>query len=148
MTGAGTAKGTLFTPETANRALPYVRAVVEDLVEAHARLKAAERERRRARSSAASGKADERARDEAARRADEEVARARADMQRIVRELDAVGVEVKEAEIGLLDFPGEMGGRRVLLCWRRGEERVAFWHEESAGFRGRKPIEPADAGSR
>jgi len=148
MTGAGTAKGTLFTPESANRALPYVRAVVEDLVESFARLKAADRERRRARGKSAAAKADEPAREEAARRADEESARARADLQRILRELESVGVEVKDPETGLLDFPCEKDGKRVLLCWKRGEDRVAFWHDEASGFRGRRAIEPDDAGSR
>jgi hypothetical protein len=146
MTGAGTAKGTLFTPESANRALPYVRAVVEDLVDACARKKAAEGERRRARAKGA-GKSAESSRDEAARRAEDAHEKATSDISRLLRELQKAGIEVKDDATGLVDFPGEIGGRRVLLCWRRGEDRVAFWHDEASGFRGRKPIEPADAGS-
>lgn len=140
MTGAGTARGTLFTPESANRALPYVRAVVEDLVEATARSKKSGRARRKP-------KGDEAAADDERRRADEEAARAKADCVRLLRELEAVGVVVKDSETGLIDFPGEIAGRRVLLCWRRGEDRVAHWHDLSSGFRGRRPIDPADSGS-
>jgi len=140
MTGAGTARGSLFTPESANRALPYVRAVVEDLVEATGRRKRAERARRRAR-------AEDAPADDEVRRAEEDATRAKADCARLHRELEAVGVVVKDPETGLVDFPGEIAGRRVLLCWRRGEERVAHWHDLATGFRGRKPIDPADSGS-
>ena len=134
MTGAGTEKGTLFTPESANRALSYVRAVVKDLVETAARRKAAEREQRRTVG-------------EPSRRAREEADRAGADLDRIRRELESVGVQVKDELTGLVDFPAEIGGKRVLLCWRHGEERVAHWHDLQAGFPGRRPLGPADANS-
>jgi hypothetical protein len=117
---------TLFTPESANRALPYVRAVVEDMVEACNRIRAAG--------------AAPRDKEEAKRQADDAKRIARADLLRVTRELEAVGVEVKDQEAGLLDFPGELDGRRVYLCWKRGEEKVAFWHELGTGFRGRRPL--------
>ncbi len=58
-----------------------------------------------------------------------------------LRVLDEVGVQVKSVEEGLLDFPSERDGEDVLLCWRAGEERVAFWHGVDEGFAGRKPID-------
>ena len=144
MTGAGTKTATLFTPESANRALPYVRVVVEDLVDACLRLRRAEESRARATSGSLSAGATPQERDETLRRAEDDRRAARADLERVGRELEAVGVEVKDPEIGLLDFPGELDGRRVCLCWKRGEDRVAFWHEPEAGFRGRRPL-PAEA---
>ena len=58
-------------------------------------------------------------------------------------EVDAItaeGVQLKDLETGLLDFPARMGGRNVLLCWKLGEPRVAHYHGLSDGFPGRKPL--------
>ncbi len=55
--------------------------------------------------------------------------------------ISASGAQLKDAEGGLLDFPALRDGREVLLCWRLGEARVAFWHELESGFRGRRPLE-------
>jgi hypothetical protein len=129
---------TLFTPESANRALPYVKAVVEDMIDACNRIRAAEESR--SKSGAPLPGAAARDREEARRQADDARRLARADLQRVTRELEAVGVEVKDPETGLLDFPGEIDGRRVYLCWKRGEEKVAYWHDLETGFRGRRPI--------
>lgn len=52
------------------------------------------------------------------------------------------GIVLRDAESGLIDFPAEREGRVIQLCWRLGEERVAFWHEVDAGFGNRKPLEP------
>lgn len=54
-----------------------------------------------------------------------------------IREL---GVLLKDLDLGLLDFPHERDGRVVFLCWHPPEERVAYWHEIEAGYRGRKPL--------
>lgn len=56
-------------------------------------------------------------------------------------ELDAIGVQVKDLEAGLLDFPCLLEGETVLLCWKRGEPRIGFWHRVEDGFRGRQPID-------
>ncbi len=58
-----------------------------------------------------------------------------------VAEIDATGVEVKDLDIGLLDFPCEVDGRTVLLCWKLGEKGITHWHGVSEGFAGRKPID-------
>ena len=62
-----------------------------------------------------------------------------------VRELTDLGVEMKGFDVGLVDFPGEMDGRPVCLCWRLGEPAVAHWHERDAGFAGRRPLGPRAA---
>jgi hypothetical protein len=56
-------------------------------------------------------------------------------------EIDAMGVQVKDLDIGLLDFPCEVDGRTVLLCWKLGEKGITHWHGISEGFAGRKPID-------
>ncbi|MGQ9917211.1 MAG: DUF2203 domain-containing protein [Bryobacteraceae bacterium] len=56
-------------------------------------------------------------------------------------ELEAVGVEVKDLDLGLVDFPALYRGREVLLCWRLGEDDIGWWHGMEEGFRGRKPVD-------
>lgn len=58
-----------------------------------------------------------------------------------VQEMDAIGVQVKDLNIGLLDFPAYLEGEIVLLCWKLGETRIGFWHSLEDGFRGRQPVE-------
>jgi hypothetical protein len=57
-------------------------------------------------------------------------------------EIDEIGVQVKDLEQGLLDFPSMMEGKPVLLCWKLGEPTIAHWHTEEEGFAGRKPLDP------
>lgn len=56
-------------------------------------------------------------------------------------EIDAIGVQVKDLDIGLLDFPCEVDGQIILLCWKLGEKAIAHWHSVSEGFAGRKPVD-------
>lgn len=56
-------------------------------------------------------------------------------------EIEAIGVQVKDLDTGLLDFPCLLDGEIVLLCWKMGEERIEFWHTLDAGFRGRQPVD-------
>jgi hypothetical protein len=59
----------------------------------------------------------------------------------LVQQIQATGVLLKDINIGLLDFPCLRKGREVYLCWKHGEEEIAFWHEVEAGYAGRQPIE-------
>ena len=56
-------------------------------------------------------------------------------------EIDSIGVQVKDIDIGLLDFPCEVDGRVVLLCWKMGEASITHWHGTDEGFAGRKLID-------
>lgn len=56
-------------------------------------------------------------------------------------EIDSIGVQVKDLDTGLLDFPCRIDGDVVLLCWRRGEARIEYWHTLESGFRGRQPLD-------
>lgn len=56
------------------------------------------------------------------------------------RAISAFGVLIKDIEMGLVDFPALREGREVYLCWRLGEEHVAWWHEVYTGFTNRQPL--------
>ena len=58
-----------------------------------------------------------------------------------IAEIDAIGVQVKDLDSGLLDFPCRIDGEVVLLCWRMGERAIEHWHTVEAGFQGRKPVD-------
>jgi hypothetical protein len=61
-------------------------------------------------------------------------------MQADVAWLDERGIVLRDISNGLLDFPALAAGRQVWLCWRLGEDRVAYWHGTEEGFAGRKPL--------
>ncbi len=56
-------------------------------------------------------------------------------------EINAIGVQVKDLDIGLLDFPCKVNGEIVLLCWKMGEPTIAHWHGTDEGYAGRRPID-------
>ncbi len=56
-------------------------------------------------------------------------------------EIDSIGVQVKDLDAGLLDFPCNMDGQVVLLCWRMGEPSIEHWHTIESGFQGRQPLD-------
>lgn len=57
-------------------------------------------------------------------------------------EIDSIGVQVKDLDIGLLDFPAIYEDEVILLCWKMGEASIAHWHDTQEGFAGRKPLTP------
>jgi hypothetical protein len=61
-------------------------------------------------------------------------------MRRLMEELESIGCEVRDVHTGLVDFRSIREGRAVYLCWRLGEEQIAYWHELDAGFAGRQPL--------
>jgi hypothetical protein len=63
-----------------------------------------------------------------------------ASLRRDVEWLADEGIILRDADSGLIDFPSEREGRIVQLCWKIGEDRVAFWHEPDAGFSNRRPV--------
>lgn len=54
--------------------------------------------------------------------------------------LDDMGIIVRDPSSGLIDFPSERDGKRVLLCWKLGETELAWWHPPETGFAGRMPL--------
>jgi hypothetical protein len=94
-----------FDLEEANRQLPLVRRIVDDIMDAYGR-----------------GRRDE--------------------VQTLVEELHELGCHFKGFDSGLVDWYSYYAGRPVFLCWKRGEETIAHWHQTDAGFMGRQPILP------
>lgn len=132
-----------FTPEEANEALAEVRPLAEEMV-AHGRELARAQARQTELQRRVGGNGGGIATDEPARLA-AVVDRAAAGLARCIERLHALGVQVKDVQRGLLDFPAvrddAVGGEEVvLLCWHVGEPEVAYWHGLEDGFAGRRPL--------
>jgi len=127
-----------FTPEEANEALAQVRPLVAKLVEERrAHVQALERQEEHEGSIRGNGGGIPPA--ELAETA-AEVERLERGLARTVDELVELGVQVKDLDEGLVDFPALRRGETVLLCWKLGEDAVRYWHTQSDGFAGRRPL--------
>jgi hypothetical protein len=131
----------LFTVDHANRTLPLVRRIVQDIVSQHRRWQEAIVELDLLVSGVRADLPDPRA--IALEREIQAIAR---DIDQFQGELESLGIQLKDRRIGLIDFPSEMDGRHVLLCWRLGEASVQYWHDELTGYAGRQPLSPTLVG--
>ena len=59
---------------------------------------------------------------------------------RVNAEIQQLDIVVRDPESGLIDFPAERDGEEIYLCWRLGEDVVAWWHPIDSGFAGRQPL--------
>lgn len=129
-----------FTPEEANRALHVVRPLTERLVMRRQELVHVQGELKHVHVKVAGngGGLDP----ESVGRAQAAAEEALAEVEEAIAALDKVGVQVKDLDRGLIDFPAlhPESGDVVLLCWHLGEDDVAFWHDLEEGFAGRKPL--------
>jgi hypothetical protein len=103
-----------FTPEHANEILPEIRRVVQQIIDIRKE---------------ADGLTDENQMTDTMERLEKEV-----------KKIEDLGCVLKDMSLGLVDFPAVRLGVRVWLCWKLGEEHVAFWHSQEEGFRGRNPV--------
>ena len=133
MTGPKTI--TLWTAERANRALPLVRRIADDLVRTYAQWRTLVAKFEVVSIGVTLAAIAE------AERLQRDVQRAASDIEDFVQELTELGVECKSIESGLFDFPCERDGRIVYLCWLHGERAVEHWHEVDGGFAGRQQID-------
>jgi hypothetical protein len=131
----------LFTVDHANRTLPLVRRIVEDVVREHRRWQEAIVELDLLVSGVRADLPDPRA-----AALEKEIQSIAKEIDLFQAELESLGIQLKDRRIGLIDFPSELDGRRVLLCWRLGESSVQFWHDESSGYAGRQPLSPTLVG--
>jgi len=116
-----------FKLAEANRSLPLVRRIVGDIVKTHKSVTALQ------------------ASLESAKHKDQQPIQAQLDrqveiLQGYVDELHGIGCDLKDYQIGLVDFVGRHRGHDVCLCWKLGEETIAYWHEIQTGFAGRQPV--------
>jgi hypothetical protein len=128
-----------FTPAEANSALGEVRPAAERLVRVRERMRELE---------SAQGKLVIAIGGNGGGHAAGELDAARSELLELasaadacIERLVALGTLVKDADLGLLDFPALRDGLPVLLCWHVGEESVAYWHAYEEGYAGRKPVD-------
>ena len=132
----------LFTAAQANSTLPLVRRIVRDIVTLFPEWK--DRVETFA-VHAANASADNP--DPQAEAVARDVQRLAAEIDACLRELTDLGVEYKQPlDAGLVDFPGDIDGRAVYLCWKFDEPAVEHFHGREEGFAGRQPLRPARAG--
>ena len=117
---------TRFTPQEANRTLPLVKRIVADILERGRKLRAAVE-----RAGGSPSYEDER-----------DITRVENELRELMRELERIGCYYKDwgFELGLVDFPAEIDGQQVFLCWRSDEDSVSWYHPVEAGFAGRREI--------
>lgn len=127
----------IFTVEEANRTLPLVSRIVDDLVRDHGLWEDKVREFELA----TVGSSPEHP-DAIAELLQSEAQRLAREIEGYIAELNDLGVIVKAMDTGLVDFRGQMDGRDVYYCWKLGEESVMYWHEIDAGFVGRQRLHP------
>jgi hypothetical protein len=117
-----------FTLIEANKSLPLVKRVVADIVHTHAEASKLQQSIERGTPKAEQSSIQDRL-DQAMHR-----------LEDYVDELAEIGCELKDYQMGLIDFIGRHQGRDICLCWKLGEEKIAYWHELESGFAGRKPV--------
>ena len=127
-----------FTVAEANALLERVRPLVEQMVEQRRKLGDALQERERLGKVTGSNGGGFHPRMPG--QVDAAVNEAAEGLQRCVEELTELGVQVKDLDTGLVDFPSWRDGEEVLLCWRLGEGDIAWWHTLDGGFAGRQPL--------
>jgi hypothetical protein len=127
---------TLYDVERANRILPLVRTIVRDVVSEFRALRTAGREQRALQvESMGTATSERRIHD-----LGEVVNDCSTRIEGYLRELEELGLEVRDLELGLVDFPTLVHGEPAFLCWRHDEEVVAFWHPAGKGFADRTPL--------
>ena len=127
-----------FTLEQANAALDEVRPLAERMV-GHRREVATLLSRRAELTSTIAGNGGDLDPGELAR-VEAEIAEEAKGVAQCVNRIHGLGAQVKDADDGLVDFPALREGEEVLLCWKLGEDEVAYWHGVDEGFAGRKPL--------
>jgi hypothetical protein len=123
----------IFTIQEANALLPEVRIIAGKIQRAHRKLSRFRNEAQKAAEAAeqgGGGMADGVA-----------YAVVLTELTMQISELEGLGVQLKDFERGLVDFPSLREGRVVLLCWQLGEgDELEWWHDVDAGFAGRTPL--------
>jgi hypothetical protein len=123
----------VFTPEEANSLLPSVKAILLRIQRSHRRLASYREEAALAAEGAERGGGGM---DDGVR-----YASILTSLTMHISEIEGLGVQLKDFERGLIDFPSMRDGRVVLLCWQIGEgDSVGWWHDVDAGFAGRSPL--------
>jgi len=125
----------LFTVEEANRSLTLLRPIVQDIMSKMQHAQAIQEQVKRTKNQLLSEKKET------------EVLSALRDAEQLLneieyhmKELESIGVMLRDFTYGLVDFPAMINGTQAYLCWKFDEASVAYWHEANVGFEGRQPL--------
>ena len=129
-----------FEPEDVEKLIPTLTGIMDEIMPAHAealaiRERVAEEQRRIAMSGGAFVDRDRLGADT------QKLERLTAEVRAGIDRIGALGGVVKDLAMGLVDFPYELEGQVVNLCWRYGEREIGYWHGLDEGFAARKPLE-------
>lgn len=113
---------TWFTPEKANRTLPFVRGIVTDILERGRELR--------------------HLLEEGTIASPDDIRATKSEILGLISELERIGCAYRDwnFDFGLVDYPAVMDGEEVMLCWRSDEDAVTWYHTPESGYAGRKPI--------
>ncbi|MBI2920084.1 MAG: DUF2203 domain-containing protein [Planctomycetes bacterium] len=128
----------LFTRDEAEKTLPLVRVIVRDIVGDYDvfNRKSQELSAITARMAARPTKEDLKVQQEL----EDEVGALKKRIAEAALELEELGIELKDCQLGLVDYPSKIGDDIGYLCWKFNEDKIAFWHGLSEGYAGRKPL--------
>jgi hypothetical protein len=135
------ARPRFFTAAAANRMLPLVRAIVQDIVDLNRDIR--DREQRLEDLRNIGGPAQRRGADLYVEEVDQMQRDVELDTERMrdyIRELENLGLAFKDPVKGLVDFPTVIDGKDAYLCWRLGEPEVAYWHSRDGGYLSRRSL--------
>lgn len=121
-----------FTLHEANEALKIIRPLLDDVMEIRNKILASQPE---------AWPAIEKSAGNGGNKALSNMVQDFERLDALIHQILDTGVQIKDINIGLLDFPSLRDEHEVYLCWKYGENDIAFWHEIDAGFAGRQPIE-------
>jgi len=124
----------VYTIDEANELVPQVRAVLLQLAVEQQRLEQAHAQMHRELETNGDPAAAE-----VASRREREVVEGREGIRGLLRLLDDLGIQLRDLEMGLVDFPAQRDGLPVWLCWRLADPAVAFWHGTDEGYATRRP---------
>ena len=123
----------LYTPQTANKALPEIKSMFANIVVQKNKVVALQEQLQLI---IESGGEFERFMIKK-----QELNTAVSNLYEAIEQLESMGVMIKSVDEGLLDFPSKRFDEEVWLCWKAGEDEIKFWHGKDEGFMGRKPLE-------
>jgi hypothetical protein len=127
-----------FTAREANDALPYVIEDMRRLREAKSSFIEKLTELKTLRSRTAAGSSEELS--DRIFRLETELEFLQMEAKTLMASIELKGAELKDLDLGLVDFPGIVDGEEVLLCWKMGEPHIAYYHGLTEGYRGRRPL--------
>jgi hypothetical protein len=124
---------TFYTPQTADKALPEVKRLFENIIAQKNQVVALQEEIQIIIDSGTPFK------DFLSKK--QVLNTAVTNLYKAIEQLEGIGVMIKSVDEGLLDFPSLRFDEEVWLCWKVGENKIKFWHRKDEGFMGRKPLE-------